>query len=263
MNVASTEGLVSLVVASCNQKERLENSLLSLRRQVGVSYEVVGVDAGSCDGSLDVLREWSREDSGRFRVLEAPHSITPTAAVNLGAEEAKGDILVFLHADFILVPDFCLRTARAYVSRPGRVLITGLWKPLSFVPSPDEAGNVLSWMDSGLGPTFSEERTFSRGCIRDPWWMSAAHALVSIKKEHWSGWDEDLPSVYPEWAWAYQLAQAGFEFYWCPLMLGFHQYHARRDPRRDEASRQVFIDSTHTLEVKLGLPFDKIAREVR
>ena len=68
--------------------------------------------------------------------------------------------------------------------------------------------------------------------------MSAAHPLVSIKREHWLERDEALPFVYTDWEWAYRLSLAGFDFYWCPLMQGFHQPHPRlkpsEDPRRAE-----------------------------
>ena len=61
--------------------------------------ELVIVDDGSTDGSLDILRRW--RDSGRFgelRLLEREHAGV-VAALNAGLEEATGELVVQLDAD--------------------------------------------------------------------------------------------------------------------------------------------------------------------
>lgn len=224
-----SKGKVSLIIASYNQKARLGNCLLSIEHQMGVEYEAIVVDDGSTDGSPGLLRQWGGT------LIESSHAGNVARLYNLGVMASKGSVIVLLHADFILPPDFCLRAAHAHISKPGRTVISGVWRPLNHTPSTTETDRVLRWLGAKprQAPSWSETRTVSRSCVPEPEWMSAAHPLASIKREHWVERDESFPFVYTDWEWAYRLSLAGFDFYWCPLMQGFHQPHRRLRPGDD------------------------------
>ena len=65
---------------------------------IGSSYEIIYVDDGSRDGSLDILRELA-ESEPEVRVIRFRRNFGQTAALAAGMEHARGDILVFLDAD--------------------------------------------------------------------------------------------------------------------------------------------------------------------
>ena len=50
----------SIAICNLNQAATLRESLLSILRQVTREYELVVVDDGSTDGSLDILEDLSR-----------------------------------------------------------------------------------------------------------------------------------------------------------------------------------------------------------
>ena len=224
-------GIVSLIVLSYNQHPRMGKCLLSLSQQMGVAVEVVVVDDGSTDASLDMLHTWGGT------LVESAHTGSAAKLYNLGVKASQGSIIVLLHGDFILSPDFCLRAAQAHMSYPGKTVIVGVWRPLRHAPSMAETSQALSWLGASprAAPSWGETRTLSHGCIPEPKWMAAAHPLVAIKRGHWIERDEAMPFVYTDWEWAYRLFLDGFDFYWCPLMQGFHQPHSRlpdgADPR--------------------------------
>lgn len=60
----------------------------------GPEVDIVVVDGGSDDGTVDVL-------AGRTRVVRSPPG--RGRQMNAGAERARGDIVLFLHADTLLV----------------------------------------------------------------------------------------------------------------------------------------------------------------
>ncbi|MDP2728627.1 MAG: glycosyltransferase family A protein, partial [Dehalococcoidia bacterium] len=215
--------IVSLIVLSYNQRPRLEKCLLSLARQIGVAVEVVVVDDGSTDGSLDMLH--IRD----VTLVESTHTGNAAKLYNLGVRASKGNVVILLQGDFILSPDFCLRAAQALLHNPGKTVVVGVWRPLPYVPSMVETSQVLAWMGAAprAAPSWGETRTLSHGCIPETLWMAAAHPLVAIKREHWIERDEAMPFVYTDWEWAYRLFLDGFAFSWCPLMQGFHQPHSR------------------------------------
>ncbi|HWX42075.1 MAG TPA: glycosyltransferase family 2 protein [Blastocatellia bacterium] len=72
----------------------LEESLDALGR----SYEIVYVDDGSTDGSLDLLRGLAERDP-RIRVISLRRNYGQTAALSAGIDHARGRILVPMDAD--------------------------------------------------------------------------------------------------------------------------------------------------------------------
>jgi glycosyltransferase involved in cell wall biosynthesis len=72
----------------------LEESLDALGR----SYEVIYVDDGSTDGSLDLLRGLAERDP-RIRVIALRRNYGQTAALSAGIDHARGRILVPMDAD--------------------------------------------------------------------------------------------------------------------------------------------------------------------
>lgn len=86
---------VSVVIPTLNPGPEFSMLLRKLREQQGLSdVEVVIVDSGSTDGSVDVARQWD------CTVVEiAPLEFSHSGARNLGAAHAKGDYLLFMVQD--------------------------------------------------------------------------------------------------------------------------------------------------------------------
>lgn len=90
---------LSVVVPVLNEEASLGATLGSLRESAeGHSFELLVVDGGSTDGSLDVARQLAG------RVLESRPG--RAAQMHLGATQATGDVLLFLHADTRLPHDW-------------------------------------------------------------------------------------------------------------------------------------------------------------
>ncbi|MGD2069038.1 MAG: glycosyltransferase [Gemmatimonadota bacterium] len=68
-----------------------------VERQMRPGDEVIVVDNGSMDGTLEIVRRW-----GRARILEIP-GVTIAALRNRGAEVARGDLLAFIDCDCLLM----------------------------------------------------------------------------------------------------------------------------------------------------------------
>src|SRR3712207_2351908 len=73
---------------------KLDESLARLGR----TAEVIYVDDGSTDGSLEVLRELSRRDP-RVRVIALRRNYGQTAAMAAGIDAARGEVLIPMDAD--------------------------------------------------------------------------------------------------------------------------------------------------------------------
>ena len=88
---------VSLIVPVYNGGDRFRACLQSLAQIAPQSLEVIVVADGDTDGSWQVAQDWGA------RVLRLSSPSGPARARNLGAKEARGDILLFIDAD-VTVP---------------------------------------------------------------------------------------------------------------------------------------------------------------
>lgn len=89
--------LVSFILPVYNVEEYLHESLDSLLRQTLPHIEIICVDDGSKDRSLEILNSYAQKDS-RVRVLTQKNQFAGTAR-NLGMTVATGEYLVFLDPD--------------------------------------------------------------------------------------------------------------------------------------------------------------------
>lgn len=92
---------VSILVHNLNRAGDLRRCLASVVSQEYRPIEVVLLDAGSTDGSLDVIAEYidkARSDRIEFNTISC-HLSGVAASRNLAARHATGDLLVFLDND--------------------------------------------------------------------------------------------------------------------------------------------------------------------
>ena len=92
---------LSIVVPLFNERDNLTPLHAELARTLaglGRPYEVLFVDDGSDDGSLEVLRTIARTDS-RVRVIRLARNSGQTAALACGFARARGEVVVALDAD--------------------------------------------------------------------------------------------------------------------------------------------------------------------
>ncbi|MFQ5732880.1 MAG: glycosyltransferase family 2 protein [Planctomycetaceae bacterium] len=92
---------VSVVVPIYNEIEnvrRLYAALTSVLEPLNRPYEIILVDDGSTDGTLDVLRDLAANDS-HLRMIEFRHNFGQTAAMYAGIQAAACDIVVTMDGD--------------------------------------------------------------------------------------------------------------------------------------------------------------------
>lgn len=97
---------LSVVIPTYNRKPILEKCLRALENQQYSGYEVVVIDDGSTDGTVEWLSKSG--DFPHVRLFCQDHK-GAAAARNYGVEQAKGDTIVFIDSDLV-VTDVFLRS---------------------------------------------------------------------------------------------------------------------------------------------------------
>lgn len=94
--------MVSVVVPLFNARETLDQCLESVLAQTHANLEVICLNDGSTDGTLDALRAHERRDA-RVRVVDKPNQ-GYGATCNRGIDEARGTWLAIVEPDDYLEP---------------------------------------------------------------------------------------------------------------------------------------------------------------
>lgn len=113
---------VSVITVCLNAAMHIEGALRSVMDQTYPEVELVVIDGGSSDGTVDIVGQY-RDRIGYF-VSEPDDGLYD--AMNKGARAATGDVLFFLNADDRFCDDRVIGdVARAFQDHPGVELIYG------------------------------------------------------------------------------------------------------------------------------------------
>jgi len=93
--------LVSIVTPTFGQARFIERTIRSVRDQTYAEWEHIVVDAGSTDGTLEILA--SHDDDPRFRWISEPDR-GMYDGLRKGFDMARGDILAYLNSDDVYLP---------------------------------------------------------------------------------------------------------------------------------------------------------------
>lgn len=103
----SEEHFVSVVVPLLNEREslgELYGRLTSMLERTAARHELIFIDDGSSDGSLDVLKQL-REDDRRVKIISFGKNYGKSAALSEGFRVAGGDVVITIDADLQDNPD--------------------------------------------------------------------------------------------------------------------------------------------------------------
>ena len=142
----STEPLVSIIIPTLNSAGYLDALLRSIEQQSYSSIEVIVVDAGSTDNSIDIARRY------KAIVIEDPGS--RMAAKNLGARQARGEYLYFVDSDMELTPSVVAECVKA-CEEDG----------LDALTLPERSVGLSFWAKCrALEKTINDDDPFKSGC---------------------------------------------------------------------------------------------------
>jgi GT2 family glycosyltransferase len=99
-SVAIEKALVSLIILNWNGKHLLDRCLASVLSQTYPKLEILVVDNGSKDGSVDYLRS----QYPQVNIVVNSENLGFCGGNNVGLRQAKGDYIVLLNNDAVLGP---------------------------------------------------------------------------------------------------------------------------------------------------------------
>jgi GT2 family glycosyltransferase len=146
---------VTVVIPCFNQARYLSAAILSARDQSHSPVECIVVDDGSSDGTADVAARL-----GARVIRQANHGVS--AARNAGLAAARGELIVFLDADDVLLPGALEMEAAALLSNGNAAVV------VTHCDAMDEEGVPLPVAHHRIDPSNLYRDWLSRNFVWTP-----------------------------------------------------------------------------------------------
>jgi glycosyltransferase involved in cell wall biosynthesis len=127
--------LVTIICPLHNKEEFVPETIESVLAQSFENWELIIVENGSTDNSLEVVRRFS---DSRIRLVVSP-KLGPGAARNYGLSLAAGEWILFLDADDLLATNYLESRLRASLDASRPDIIVGGWEEFST----KDSGHIL------------------------------------------------------------------------------------------------------------------------
>lgn len=199
---------VTIVVLNWNSHPIVLDAAASALAQTGVTVELIVVDNGSQDGSLDELKHLSPQ----ARFIEMGFNSGFTGGMNTGTDAAQGEFVLWQNADLVLAHDYCARAVAAMRGDPTLGAAGGLVRRLvngrrteefdacgytlgllhraAFVRDRGTAQDVIGV--SGSCPIFRrsalEALRETVGYVLDPWYFTYGEDIDLMLRLNLAGW---------------------------------------------------------------------------
>lgn len=110
---------ISIVTVSYNQAEFIEENILSVLEQNYPNIEHIIIDAGSTDGTLDILKKYSH----LYWISEPDNG--QSDGLNKGFRKATGEIIGWINSDDKLVPGSLEAVSNFFVENKNAIGVVG------------------------------------------------------------------------------------------------------------------------------------------
>lgn len=152
---------LSVIIPIYNEEATLEE-LVNRVEAVSLPKELILVDDGSTDGTVDILRRWETESRAGMIVLHHPQNRGKGAAIATGLAHATGDLVIIQDADLEYDPQDYHKLVAAFDS-PKQNVVYGS-RNLRRNPRSSFSfywgGRLLSWVTNWLyGSRITDEAT--------------------------------------------------------------------------------------------------------
>ncbi len=230
----------SIIIPTYNRLPILEKCLRAMEAQdFELEYEIVVVDDGSTDQTIDFLQTHQTEFP-HVRLYQQDHG-GAAAARNLGIEKAKGEMIVFIDSDLVVLPNFLLSHDQALNRQDQAFTYGAVINTANFEHPTSEPFKITDFSNA----------YFATGnvAIAKHWLIEAGMFDLGFRQYGW----EDLEL-------GVRLKKFGLKLIKCPEAVGYHWHPAfslEQLPRLIEVERErgrmgvVFYQKHPTWEVKL------------
>lgn len=225
--------LASVIIPNWNGKNLLEDCLVSLDRQTYREFEIIFVDNGSTDGSLDYVQD----NFPKVRIVKLEKNFGFAKAINEGVKRSGAEYVIFLNNDTEADEDFIKSLVECADSHQEVISVNP--KLLNFYDRKiidgvgiliNEVGQARSigWQEKDLGQYEKEQYIFG-ATGGASLFRRADFIKAGLFDENYFMYSEEVD-------FAFRAQFKGYKSIFCPRALVFHKHKAtaKKFPARVE-----------------------------
>lgn len=224
---------VTVIVRTYNSQWVIDQALASLMAQKNVEIELMIVDSGSTDATLEMVSHYEHTF-----IAIAPGTYFPGKVLNQAVEAAKTEIVVFINSDVVLLDDYSMYN---------------LIEPLDNQNTVASFGRQVVRPEADLWVQHDYERAFPTQ-EESPDWMHYSLPIAAMKKNAW----EIQPFYTDAWGsedthWAVHIKNKGYEIAYVKEATAMHSHNYTLQQlasrRRIEGEADVYIYPEKTVSL--------------
>ena len=123
---------ISIVMPAFNQAQFIERSILSVLNQGYPNIELIIIDGGSSDGTVEIIKRY--EDQIAYWVSEKDEG--QSDALNKGFSRASGEIYGWLNSDDLYTPEAFESAVDAFRVNQKKMVVFGDWLSIDIYDNP-------------------------------------------------------------------------------------------------------------------------------
>lgn len=223
-------GLFSIIIPSFNVKEYLIGCLGAIFRNVYPCYEVIVVDNGSTDGSLEAVRGEFSDQKEKLKTISLPENFGPAKARNEGAKIARGEYLGFLDSDTQVDKNWIIEAEKCFRANDK---VAAIQCKLLLLPDKTHLDCVGEYLgELGFLIPVAEHGEKDSGQYDHPFKILAAKSAgMFIRSEIFrqvGGFDEDYFIFMEETDLGWRCWLTGYQVVFCPSSVVYHHFSATK-----------------------------------
>jgi len=138
---------LSIITPVYNEEDKVKDYLERMRKQT-VQPEIVIVDGGSTDGTVEIIKEYQKKMPNLKLYFEIGKYRSPANARNIGVKKAKGEIVFIADVDIVFEKDFAKKIVKEFEKHKGFKIIRFKFKPFLIKEFKSMIQKAYYWRDT-------------------------------------------------------------------------------------------------------------------
>lgn len=210
----------TIVIPNINGKGWLKDSIESVYAQTEQDFELIVVDNGSTDESLEQARSYCVRDN--FTLIENGENTGFSHAVNQGIQLAHGEYVVLFNNDAFAEPDWLEALIRTAERDPKIFAVQSLMIRHYERELADDAGDYMTWIgfackdgDGRRVSRYTREKRIFSACGGASLYRKSILNEIGVFDETFFAYNEDVDL-------AWRANNAGYKSVLCPSAKCYH-----------------------------------------
>ena len=210
----------TIVIPNINGKGWLKDSIESVYAQTEQDFELIIVDNGSTDESLEQARSYCGRPN--FTLIENGTNTGFSHAVNQGIARAKGEYVVMFNNDAFAEPDWLAELIRTAETDPKIFAVQSLMLRHFERELADDAGDYVTWMgfacktgDGRRASRYTKQKRIFSACGGAALYRKSILDEIGVFDENFFAYFEDVDL-------SWRANNAGYKNVLCPTAKCYH-----------------------------------------